>query len=117
MSSGTTLRSLQRELIPAAPHASSSGTLVDAERAYILAALEGTRWTVGGRGGAAARLGLPRTTLIAKMQKLGITRTPQQPGAQTGHGKVYQFPANGGGRVESGEVDAALPLASARASA
>ena len=49
-------------------------TLADAERAHILAALRKTNWIVGGRNGAAARLGLNRTTLIAKMRKLGISR-------------------------------------------
>ena len=44
------------------------------EREHIIAALAATNWVVGGPGGAAARLGLQRTTLIAKMQKLGITR-------------------------------------------
>ena len=36
-----------------------------------------TRWVVGGPNGAAARLGLKRTTLIWKMQKLGIDRTAE----------------------------------------
>jgi formate hydrogenlyase transcriptional activator len=49
-------------------------TLADAERAHITATLRETNWVVGGRGGAAARLGLPRTTLIAGMDKLGISR-------------------------------------------
>jgi formate hydrogenlyase transcriptional activator len=49
-------------------------TLADAERAHIISALRETNWTVGGRHGAAARLGLVRTTLIAKMRKLGISR-------------------------------------------
>jgi transcriptional regulator with GAF, ATPase, and Fis domain len=48
-------------------------TLEDAERAHITATLRETRWVVGGRNGAAARLGLPRTTLIAMMRRLGIT--------------------------------------------
>jgi formate hydrogenlyase transcriptional activator len=52
---------------------SPSVTLHDAERAHITAALRETRWVVGGRNGAAARLGLPRTTLIAMMRRLGIT--------------------------------------------
>jgi hypothetical protein len=90
---------------------------MDAERAHILATLEGTRWTVGGPNGAAARLGLPRTTLIAKMQKLGITRTPGQPVAQPANGKVYEFPANGAGRVERGEVAAVVPMAAGHACA
>jgi formate hydrogenlyase transcriptional activator len=47
-------------------------TLFDAERAHIIWALKEANWVVGGRNGAAARLGLPRTTLITRMQKLGI---------------------------------------------
>jgi formate hydrogenlyase transcriptional activator len=49
-------------------------TLADADRAHILATLHKTNWIVGGRNGAAARLGLNRTTLIAKMRKLRISR-------------------------------------------
>lgn len=47
--------------------------LADAERAHIAATLRETNWVVGGPRGAAAQLGLPRTTLIAKMQRLGIS--------------------------------------------
>ena len=47
-------------------------TLADAERAHIAAALRETGWVIGGPRGAAAQLGLPRTTLIARMQRLGI---------------------------------------------
>jgi formate hydrogenlyase transcriptional activator len=42
--------------------------LSDAERAHILGILNETNWVVGGHDGAAARLGLPRTTLISRMQ-------------------------------------------------
>jgi len=49
-------------------------TLADAERAHILATLDETNWVIGGARGATARLGLPRTSLIARMQKLGISR-------------------------------------------
>jgi formate hydrogenlyase transcriptional activator len=52
-------------------------TLSDAERAHILGILKETNWVVGGRDGAAARLGLPRTTLISRMQKLGISCKPR----------------------------------------
>src|SRR5258708_3411774 len=52
-------------------------TLSDAERAHILGILKETKWVVGGRDGAAARLGLPRTTLISRMQKLGISSKPR----------------------------------------
>jgi formate hydrogenlyase transcriptional activator len=47
-------------------------TLEDATRDHVLQALEDTKWVVGGRHGAAARLGIARTTLIAKMRRLGI---------------------------------------------
>ena len=40
----------------------------------ILRTLEDTGWIIGGPDGAAARLGLPRTSLISKMKKLGISR-------------------------------------------
>jgi formate hydrogenlyase transcriptional activator len=49
-------------------------TLKDSERAVILHTLEATAWVIGGPKGAAAKLGLKRTTLICKMQKLGICR-------------------------------------------
>jgi formate hydrogenlyase transcriptional activator len=49
-------------------------TFNDSQRLVILKTLESTRWIVGGPDGAAARLGLKRTTLIAKMKKLGISR-------------------------------------------
>jgi formate hydrogenlyase transcriptional activator len=49
-------------------------TLKDSERTLILHTLETVGWLVGGANGAAAKLGLKRTTLINKMKKLGITR-------------------------------------------
>ena len=49
-------------------------TLIDSERALILRTLEAVGWVIGGRDGAAARLGLKRTTLICKMQRHGIFR-------------------------------------------
>jgi transcriptional regulator with GAF, ATPase, and Fis domain len=55
-----------------------STTLREAERTLILGALEGTGWLVGGPYGAAARLGMKRTTLIARMKKHGILRPPDE---------------------------------------
>ncbi|MGA8163265.1 MAG: sigma 54-interacting transcriptional regulator [Acidobacteriaceae bacterium] len=52
-----------------------SGTFRDSQRAAILQALRETGCVVGGPSGAAARLGLKRTTLIAKMKRLGISRS------------------------------------------
>jgi formate hydrogenlyase transcriptional activator len=51
---------------------SGSRTLADADREHILETLKQTGWLIGGQDGAANRLGLPRTTLIYKMRKLGI---------------------------------------------
>jgi formate hydrogenlyase transcriptional activator len=49
-------------------------TLAQAERAQILDALTDTEWVVGGEYGAAARLGVKRTTLLDKMRRHGIFR-------------------------------------------
>ena len=54
-------------------------TLSDAHRALIIKTLRQTNWVVGGPNGAAARLGLKRTTLITKMQRLGISTGPAKP--------------------------------------
>jgi formate hydrogenlyase transcriptional activator len=49
-------------------------TLADAEREHILGALRETGGVLGGPKGAAARLGMKRSTLYKKMKKLGISR-------------------------------------------
>jgi formate hydrogenlyase transcriptional activator len=54
-------------------------TLEDAERDHIRKTLEQTRWVVSGPNGAAARLGIKRSTLYFRMQKLGISRTNKDP--------------------------------------
>lgn len=64
-------------------------TLKDSERALILRSLEAAAWVIGGATGAAAKLGLKRTTLIAKMKKLGIAR----PERQTDVGAVDDLPS------------------------
>ena len=58
----------------------SSMTLEDSDRALLVETLEQAGWTVGGPRGAAAKLGLKRTTLLAKMRRLGIFRPILQEG-------------------------------------
>ena len=60
------------------PSAPSSMTLEDSDRSLIMETLERVGWVVGGPRGAAAKLGLKRTTLLAKMRRLAIFR-PIQP--------------------------------------
>jgi formate hydrogenlyase transcriptional activator len=52
-------------------------TLQENEREHIIRALTQTRWLVGGPNGAAVLLGINRTTLLSRMQKLGISRRPK----------------------------------------
>jgi formate hydrogenlyase transcriptional activator len=68
------LNDLQAAAEEAAAPAASAVTLADAEREHILGALRETGWVVGGPKGAAARLGMKRSTLQKKMTKLGISR-------------------------------------------
>ncbi|WP_447969843.1 sigma 54-interacting transcriptional regulator [Nitrospira sp. M1] len=56
------------------PSSRSSSTLVQAEREHILTVLRDANWVIGGRSGAAAKLGIKRTTLQSKMQRLGLSR-------------------------------------------
>jgi len=71
---GPTLTVPRSEFESPAPLASSPVTLEDAERDHILRALEQTGWVIGGTQGAAARLGLKRTSLVSTMRRLGIVR-------------------------------------------
>jgi len=83
MTQGRLLRPPLSERPRRAPVASSkpAGTLAEMECAYITETLEKSNWVVGGRAGAAAKLGIPRTTLIARMHKLGISREKVEPRA------------------------------------
>jgi len=76
LTSGNVLESPLASLRNAA-EAQSLGpiTMEDAERDHIRKTLEQTRWVVSGPNGAAARLGIKRSTLYFRMQKLGISRT------------------------------------------
>jgi formate hydrogenlyase transcriptional activator len=60
------------------PARECAGTLAQVERSYIRDTLERSNWIVSGPSGAAAKLGLPRTTLMFRMRKLGISRTGDQ---------------------------------------
>jgi len=70
-------------MIPSLRHTRTfpaSMTLEDSDRALIVETLEQAGWIVGGPRGAAAKLGLKRTTLLAKMRRLGISRPISQEG-------------------------------------
>ena len=56
--------------------AANRQTLEEVERAHILQVLQDTSWVIGGPQGAAARLGVRRTSLIYRLEKLGIPRRP-----------------------------------------
>lgn len=75
MTTGAVLRPRLAELLME-PVSTEVRTLADAERAHIVATLRETNGVVGGPGGAAARLGLPRTSLIGRMQRLGLAKSP-----------------------------------------
>ena len=68
-------------------------TFTDSNRAVISQALNAAGWVIGGSGGAAARLGLKRTTLMAKMKKLGITRPMPQNDMQLGDSEQWLRPS------------------------
>jgi formate hydrogenlyase transcriptional activator len=71
---GPVLELQMAELMAQSAGSTAIKTLADAERAHIVATLEATNWVIGGRRGAATQLGLPRTTLIAMMQRHRIYR-------------------------------------------
>jgi formate hydrogenlyase transcriptional activator len=66
----------------------SSMPLEDSDRALVIETLEQVGWVVGGPRGAAVKLGLKRTTLLAKMKRLGISRPISQ---QENDGRVIAF--------------------------
>jgi formate hydrogenlyase transcriptional activator len=76
LSPGSVLRPPLAELEISETNARVVGdaTLVEVERQHIVNALEESNWVIGGVHGAASRLGVKRTTLLYKMQKLGISR-------------------------------------------
>jgi len=80
LSDGTVLRPPLAELMHSPETESPAAiTLEEAERDHIRKTLETTGWVVAGPTGAAARLGIPRSTLYFRMQKLGISRFNKVP--------------------------------------
>ena len=79
LSPGPTLRAplteLQEEMVQAAQ--SKLGTLEEVEREHVLRAIQASNWVIGGPSGAAARLGMKRTTLVYRIRKLKIPLRPQ----------------------------------------
>lgn len=82
LSPHTVLRAPISELEPFSAHKGSNlpiTGLEELERDHILRVLEASNWVVGGRNGAAERLGMKRTSLVYKMQKFRINRPPSLP--------------------------------------
>jgi formate hydrogenlyase transcriptional activator len=80
LSSGNILQAPFASLKAAATtEAQGAVTLEEAERNHIRKTLDQTRWVVSGPNGAAARLGIKRSTLYFRMQKLGISRSNKDP--------------------------------------
>lgn len=91
LSPGSVLRPVLTELKQIAKRepVAAARTLAAAERDHILETLTQTDWLIGGQQGAAARLGLPRTTLIYKMRKLGIDTRQSQRRSSIPHQPVF----------------------------
>lgn len=102
MSPGRMLRPPLDELRQLAPGSAEmpKRTLAEMERAHITEVLQRCNWVIGGRSGAADSLGVPRTTLIARMRKLGITRSMPLPVClETPRPKTAPIPFPGGTAV------------------
>ena len=83
VSSGTVLQPPLASLKTAIEIESPGATTMEqAERDHIYKILEQTRWVVAGPNGAAARLGMKRSTLYFRMQKLGISRAKKNPASE-----------------------------------
>jgi transcriptional regulator with GAF, ATPase, and Fis domain len=74
LTTGSTLNAPLDDLRSAIDTQLAATTLKEAESSHILKILRETRWVVGGPKGAAARLGIKRTTLMGKMRRLGLLR-------------------------------------------
>ncbi len=82
LSPHSVLRAPTSELEPFNSHRASNvpiSGLAQVERDHILHALEASNWVIGGRNGAAERLGMKRTSLVYRMRRLRINRPPTLP--------------------------------------
>jgi formate hydrogenlyase transcriptional activator len=88
LSPGPELRVPRVDLVPVSgaspgPRITVGTSLKDAERELIRRTLEECRWQVGGSKGAAARLGMKRTTLLSRIKKLGLGKPPEETVSKT----------------------------------
>ena len=86
------------------PTAAAARTLAEAERDHIVDVLKQTDGQIGGMHGAAVRLGLPRTTLVYKMRKLGIEARRAQR-ARTGQHDAPLFARAASGGIGAGHFE------------
>jgi formate hydrogenlyase transcriptional activator len=78
LSPGAVLRPPLSELKQALQEPNSRlSTLEEAERNHVLRALRESNWVIGGSNGAAARLGVKRTTLAYRIRELKVSCRPQ----------------------------------------
>jgi len=106
MTTGTALRPIFGELKRLSSQASppSKRTLAEAEKDHILEVLRDTRWVLGGDNGAATRLGMPRTTLVYRMRKLGIAREQGNKSFRGRSGRLSYLPSE----LRSGQKESHL---------
>src|SRR5579862_3107298 len=93
LSPHTVLRAPTSELESFATHKGSNMPMTgldELERDHILRALEASNWIVGGRNGAAERLGMKRTSLVYRMRKLRISRPEHSPRNVAVGGRAHQ---------------------------
>ncbi|HKF01155.1 MAG TPA: sigma 54-interacting transcriptional regulator [Candidatus Sulfotelmatobacter sp.] len=87
------------------PSESNPTTLKEAEREHILRALKDTKWIIGGPNGAAARLGMKRTTLSSLVKRLGIDPPSERRGpARRPKGGVNEHPTGDAGNIQLASV-------------
>ena len=94
LSPHTVLRAPISEFEPFSVHKESNLSMTgleEVERDHILRALEASNWVVGGRNGAAERLGMKRTSLVYKMRKLRISRPASSSRNNAVEGRALQY--------------------------